>query len=91
MTYHRNRRYDWKLNDINDIDALSIAVPYSDAVFTDKAARNGAVTSRELEVLNFSPTQARGTGRLARRSACGGSGHLIGGASLVGHSRRREQ
>jgi hypothetical protein len=37
-------------NDIHDIDALSIAVPYCDAVFTDKAARNKVMSCPELEV-----------------------------------------
>jgi hypothetical protein len=39
--YHKNRQHVWKSNDINDIDALSIAVPYCDCVFTDKAVREG--------------------------------------------------
>jgi hypothetical protein len=48
--YHRDSRHDWTANDIHDIDALAIAVPYCDAVFADKAARNGVVSSRELDV-----------------------------------------
>lgn len=39
----------WIANDIYDIDVLSIAVPYCDAVFTDEAARNTLAASRELE------------------------------------------
>ncbi|MDI3314539.1 MAG: hypothetical protein QJR12_09755 [Mycobacterium sp.] len=50
--YHKDNRHQWTTNDINDIDALSIAVPYCDAVFTDKAARNKVVNSPELEVFN---------------------------------------
>lgn len=50
--YHRDGQKDWKSNDINDIDALAIGVPYCDAVFTDKAARNGVVSSKELEVFD---------------------------------------
>jgi hypothetical protein len=46
--YHRDRQHQWTANDINDIDALAIAVPYCDAVFTDKAARNTLAVSREL-------------------------------------------
>lgn len=48
--YHRDSRHNWTLNDVNDIDALSIAVPYCDAVFTDKAARNNVKQSRELRL-----------------------------------------
>ncbi|BBX83551.1 hypothetical protein [Mycolicibacterium aubagnense] len=48
--YHKDNRHKWTTNDIHDIDALSIAVPYCDAVFTDKAARNQMVRSPELEV-----------------------------------------
>jgi hypothetical protein len=46
--YHRDGRHQWTANDIHDIDALAIAVPYCDAVFTDKAARNALAASREL-------------------------------------------
>ena len=48
--YHKDNRHAWTSNDIHDIDALSIAVPYCDAVFTDKAARNQVVSCPELEV-----------------------------------------
>ena len=48
--YHRDSRHEWTPNDINDIDALAVAVPYCDAVFTDKAARNGVDQSRELRI-----------------------------------------
>jgi hypothetical protein len=48
--YHRDGRHEWTCNDIQDIDALAIAVPYCDAVYADKAARNGVVSSRELDV-----------------------------------------
>jgi hypothetical protein len=50
--YHKDNRHQWTTNDINDIDALSIAVPYCDAVFTDKATRNQVVSSPELEVFD---------------------------------------
>jgi hypothetical protein len=46
--YHRDGRHQWTPNDIHDIDALAVAVPYCDAVFTDKAARNALATSPEL-------------------------------------------
>lgn len=48
--YHNDNRHVWTSNDIHDIDALAIAVPYCDAVFTDKAARNQVVSCPELEV-----------------------------------------
>jgi hypothetical protein len=44
--YHRNQQHQWRVNDIHDIDALAIAVPYCDAVLTDKAARNAIVTMK---------------------------------------------
>lgn len=50
--YHKDNRHEWTTNDIHDIDALSVAVPYCDAVFTDKAARNQMVSSTELEVFD---------------------------------------
>jgi hypothetical protein len=50
--YHKDNRHDWTTNDIHDIDALSIAVPYCDAVFADKSARNKVVSSPELDVFN---------------------------------------
>jgi hypothetical protein len=46
--YHRDGQHQWTPNDIHDIDALAIAVPYCDAVFTDKAARNALAASREI-------------------------------------------
>jgi hypothetical protein len=46
--YHRDGLHQWTPNDIHDIDALAVAVPYCDAVFTDKAVRNALAASREL-------------------------------------------
>lgn len=46
--YHRDGRHQWTTNDIRDIDAIAVAVPYCDAVFTDKAARNTLAASREF-------------------------------------------
>ena len=43
--YHRDSRHKWLVNDFYDIDALSLAVPYCDAVLTDKAARNAIVSA----------------------------------------------
>lgn len=35
--YHKNRQHNWTTNDMYDIDALAVAMPYCDAVFADKA------------------------------------------------------
>jgi hypothetical protein len=50
--YHRNRQHKWTSNDIHDIDALAVAMPYCDAVFADAAAWNALKNSRELAVFN---------------------------------------
>lgn len=50
--YHKNNKHDWTTNDIHDIDAMSIAVPYTDAVFADKAARDKLAGSPELAVFD---------------------------------------
>lgn len=47
--YHQDPSKSWKQNDMYDIDALAIAVPYCDIVFTDAAARD-AVIRRQLHV-----------------------------------------
>lgn len=46
--YHRNPNHPWKTNDITDIDAVSVAYAYCNAVFTDKAVRSALVNSTEL-------------------------------------------
>lgn len=46
--YHRDGQHRWTSNDIHDIDALAVAVPYCDAVFTDKAVRNALTAAREI-------------------------------------------
>jgi hypothetical protein len=57
--YHRNRAHRWKVNDIADIDALSVAYAYCEAVFTDKAARAALADSTELRALGtFLPRKA---------------------------------
>jgi hypothetical protein len=48
--YHKNRQHKWTTNDIHDIDALAVAVPYCDAVFADKAMRSGLTLSPELDL-----------------------------------------
>ncbi|AQA04892.1 hypothetical protein BVC93_23540 [Mycobacterium sp. MS1601] len=50
--YHKNSQHNWKTNDIHDIDALSVAAPYCDAVFTDKAARDKVNTCPELTIFH---------------------------------------
>lgn len=44
--YHRERGHRWTPNDIFDIDAMSVAVPYCDIVFTDGAVQNALTTAR---------------------------------------------
>lgn len=46
--YHRNPGRTWKVNDIADIDAMSIAYPYCDAVLTDQEARAAMKDSPDL-------------------------------------------
>lgn len=57
--YHRNSRHRWTANDIDDIDALAVAVPYCDAVLTDKAARNAIVSTKvDRQAGTFMPRTA---------------------------------
>ncbi|MDN5744814.1 MAG: hypothetical protein L0H31_06785, partial [Nocardioidaceae bacterium] len=46
--YHRNPSHRWTTNDLTDIDAMSVAHTYCDAVFTDKAIRAALANSRDL-------------------------------------------
>lgn len=50
--FHQNSNHDWKPNHVVDIDALSVAYAYCEAVFPDKEVRSALVTSRELRVLD---------------------------------------
>jgi hypothetical protein len=50
--FHQNPAHVWTANHVTDIDAMSVAYAYCDAVFTDKEARNALLTSRELRSLN---------------------------------------
>jgi hypothetical protein len=43
--WHRNRDKAWTANDICDIDALSLAVPYCDVVVTEKACHHVLATA----------------------------------------------
>lgn len=68
--YHRDLQHKWTVNDLRDIDALSVAVPYCDVVVTDHAARTAIthahldrrfstiVTSRRQELLQSLPPGA---------------------------------
>ena len=38
--WHRNRDKSWTGNDVFDIDALALAVPYCDIVVTEKACHH---------------------------------------------------
>ena len=46
--YHRDQNHNWTVNDLRDIDALSIAVPYCDVVVTDNAVRT-AISQAHLD------------------------------------------
>jgi hypothetical protein len=48
--YHKDSKHVWTSNDTNDIDALPIAVPYCDRVFTDKTVRDTMLSCRELDI-----------------------------------------
>lgn len=41
-SYHRNPNHRWTTNDLHDIDAMSLAIPYCDVVLTDAAVRSHA-------------------------------------------------
>ncbi len=49
--YHRDPGHRWTTNDITDIDAVSVAYAYCDAVFTDKAIRAALANSKELRAI----------------------------------------
>ena len=58
--FHQNSAHVWTANHVTDIDAMSVAYAYCDAVFTDKEARNALLASRELRPLNtFVPRRAQ--------------------------------
>ena len=41
-SYHRNPNHRWTTNDLHDIDAMSLALPYCYVVLTDAAVRSHA-------------------------------------------------
>jgi hypothetical protein len=56
---HKNPRHNWTPNDISDIDAMSVAYAYCEAVFPDKAVRQALLNSKELRVMGtFVPRRA---------------------------------
>lgn len=44
-SWHRNRDKPWSANDIYDIDAMALAVPYCDVVVTEKACHHELVST----------------------------------------------
>ena len=41
--YHQDRNRRWASNDLYEIDALALAIPYCDVAFTDASARDAAM------------------------------------------------
>lgn len=41
--YHQDRNRQWTSNDLYDIDALALTIPYCDVVFADASARDAAL------------------------------------------------
>jgi hypothetical protein len=50
--YFKNSDNRWTTNDVSDIDALSVAVAYCDAVYSDKKAMHAVKSSRDLQVFD---------------------------------------
>lgn len=46
VQYVKNRAVEWKVNDLRDVAALSLAIPYCDVVATDRKAWNAANEAR---------------------------------------------
>jgi hypothetical protein len=47
--YARNPQVNWKINHLRDIAALSVAIPYTDVVVTDRDVRSAATHSTQLD------------------------------------------
>ena len=47
--YARNPQVNWKINHLRDIAALSVAIPYTDAVVTDRDVRSAATHGTHLD------------------------------------------
>lgn len=43
--WHRNRDKPWSANDVYDVDAMALAVPYCDVVVTEKACHHALVSA----------------------------------------------
>src|SRR5687768_10237132 len=84
--WHRNRDIPWSANDVYDIDAMALAVPYCDVVVTEKACHHALVSTgvdvrmntvllRDLPSLVSTLTDWKASstkgGRLARYEATG--------------------
>lgn len=50
--YHRDANKRWTTNDLHDIHAMAVAVPYCDIVFTDAAARSGLLAAKLPQRMN---------------------------------------
>lgn len=51
-SYHKNPKHIWTTNDLHDIDAMSLALPYCDVVLTDAAVRSHALRARLDRLFN---------------------------------------
>ena len=49
---HKNARHRWTQNDVHDIHALAVALPYCDIVVTDRAMASHAVQTKLADRLN---------------------------------------
>lgn len=49
--FHQNPAHVWNANHVTDIDAMSVAYAYCEAVFTDNEAPNALRSSPELRTL----------------------------------------
>jgi hypothetical protein len=50
--WHRNRDKPWSSNDVYDIDAMALAVPYCDIVVTEKACHHALVSAGMAKRMN---------------------------------------
>lgn len=51
-SYHRNPDHRWTTNDLHDLDAMSLALPYCDVVLADAAVRSHVLRSGLNRLLN---------------------------------------
>lgn len=83
--YHRNPTHPWTINDIFDIDALSVAYAYCDVAFTDHALRSALADTPELRTITtFLPDKpAQLTEWLEAQPDLPGVNLWLGGARLT--------